>query len=287
VRYLVAAADPDLRGRVREEIEAAEFETVAEHPEGAGPAGRTASSAPEGAVDWGRPSVGLADDAVVVVSLGGDGSILYNARRFGEPTLLPVRTGDSVGGRIDVDRPEMLDRLRRLESGSVGEDYRLERHRRLGAHWPAEDGGERGAPVAGGFEALNDLHVHHGSPVRSAKFRLTVQDGDRLVYEADRVIGDGVLVATPFGSTGYFRSITGGSLREGVGVALNDAYRPRSAPSFWGLSPAARVRVRPLSTTAGTPPVLARDDDPEPRELAPGEPVSIGTTDSTVGVVRF
>lgn len=316
MRYLIAAADPDRRERVRERVAHAGFETVTSYPEGAGPAGREPGGPPAGAVDWSGDGVTLADDAVVVVSLGGDGAILYNARRFGGPTLLPVCTGDSVGSRIDVEADELIRRLRRLEDGVADEDYRIERHRKLGAFVPvgggADDAGAGGGddagtdreggahagggdaaeptawrPLDGGFEALNDVHVHHGSPVRSAKVSLRVTDGAREVYAAERVIGDGVLVATPFGSTGYFRSITGGAVRHGVGVALNNPHRPVDAPTFFSLSPDAAVRVTPLSTTAGVSPVLARDDDGDVRELSPGDPLSIRLTERTVGVVRF
>ncbi len=297
MRYLVTAADADRRCRVRDRLRAAGHETVTSYPEEAGQAGRPATAPPTGAVDWGDDGVGLADDAVVVVTLGGDGAVLYSARQFGDPTLLPVRTGDSVGGRIDVEADELLDRIDRLEAG----DYRLERHRKLGAVAPpvgtdGTDDPEPGgldapaadwSPVGDGIGALNDYHLHHGSPVRSAKFRLSVRDGDRELFRAERVIGNGVLVATPFGSTGYFRSITDGSLRRGVGVALNNCHRPAGAPAFWGLSAAGRVRVEPVATTAGVSPVLARDDDGDTVELAPGRPVELRLTDRTVGVVRF
>jgi len=219
------------------------------------------------------------EDAVVV-SMGGDGSILYNARRFGEPTVLPVVTGDSAGNKIEVEPAGLVDRVRELEAGVEGEDYRVERHRKLVATVDGEE-------VGGEFGALNDVHLHHGSPVRSAKFRAAVREDGHVVFGAQRVIGDGILVATPFGSTGYYRSISGGTFTSGIGVAFNNVHRPTDAPTAITCSPGPVVELSVHPVGHGENAVLVRDDDPECYELAPGRTVRIGLSDRSVGIVRF
>jgi NAD kinase len=48
------------------------------------------------------------DDDAVLLSLGGDGSILYNSRRYEEPTILPVAgpgsEANTIGGEHDRRR---------------------------------------------------------------------------------------------------------------------------------------------------------------------------------------
>ena len=112
---------------------------------------------------------GTYDDDVIVLSLGGDGSILYNSRRYEEPTILPVAGPGSEANTIDVDEDTLLERLTTLEDGSRGTDYRLETHRKLAAT-------REGEPIREDFDALNDVHLHHADPGRAAKFTVRVLD---------------------------------------------------------------------------------------------------------------
>lgn len=228
----------------------------------------------------GLDAVGEYEDDAVVVSVGGDGAVLYNARRYGDPTLLPVRVADSEGNRIQVDADEAIDRIAALEAGREGEDYRVERHHKLAV----TAGGD---PLREGFRAMNDVQLHHASPVRAAKFAVTVTDDGEVVYRSDSVIGDGLLVATPFGSTAYYRSITGGTFESGLGVAFNNVHRPVDAPESLVVSPDARVRLSVNETTQGKNALLVRDDDPDAYRLSAGRTVEIRRSATAVEVIRF
>lgn len=251
MEYFVSSADDDLANSVEEDLREHGVEVVDRYHEDA-----------------------------VIVSLGGDGSILYNARTHGAPTILPVSTGDSEANRIQLGVPDVVDRIDRLERGTEGEDYHVDRHRKLVA---TVDGDE----VRGDFTGMNDVHLHHGSPVRGAKFRARVTDGDETVFETEKAIGDGLLVATPFGSTAYFRSIAGGTFSQGVGVAFNNLHKPVDAPTYFVLSDQTRVELEVHPVKHGANAVLVRDDDPEPYPLSAGTPVEISLSDRVVEVVRF
>jgi NAD kinase len=219
------------------------------------------------------------DSDAVIVSIGGDGAILYNARRYERPTILPVAVPGSEGNTIQVTTAEAVDRIETLESGSDGEHYRLETHHKLAAY-------RDGNLVRPGFRAMNDIHLHHTSPVRAAKFAVRILDRG-VVYETDRAIGDGLLVATPFGSTAYYRALTGGTFDSGVGVAFNNRHKPADAPDHLVLSPDATVEVRLRERSYGPNAALYRDDDPEPYRLSGREPVTIARSDRTVEIVRL
>ena len=68
------------------------------------------------------------------------------------------------------------------------------------------------------FLGMNDVLIRNAD-LRSA-VRFVVYVNDEAV--TDEIIGDGLVVSTPFGSSAYFRSITYVTFRQGIGVAFNN-----------------------------------------------------------------
>ncbi|TYT63293.1 NAD(+)/NADH kinase [Natrialba swarupiae] len=129
-------------------------------------------------------------DSDLVVSIGGDGTLLFVAREVGSTPILGVNLGEvgflnavSPADAVDVVT-DLVDRLRR---GDPLERRTLERLRARGDGWTLEP-------------ALNEIVVH--GPRRGHGGGATIEirvDGTRY---ADGH-ADGVLVATPTGSTAY------------------------------------------------------------------------------------
>ena len=67
---------------------------------------------------------------------------------------------------------------------------------------------------------LNDIAVHNNDPRHAIRYRLDISGQGDLSHE---IIGDGIVVATPFGSTGYYRSITHSFFELGIGLAFNNS----------------------------------------------------------------
>ncbi|MEX1015088.1 MAG: hypothetical protein WDZ80_08100 [Candidatus Paceibacterota bacterium] len=67
---------------------------------------------------------------------------------------------------------------------------------------------------------INDVIVHNKDPRHAIRYTVSV-NGKRFIDE--EVIGDGVVVATPLGSTGYYRSITDSFFQTGIGLAFNNS----------------------------------------------------------------
>jgi NAD+ kinase len=65
---------------------------------------------------------------------------------------------------------------------------------------------------------LNELCIHHKIPTKTIRLRVKVNN--KVVTE--EVIGDGIVVATPYGSTAYFHSITRKKFSKGLGLAFNN-----------------------------------------------------------------
>ncbi len=67
------------------------------------------------------------------------------------------------------------------------------------------------------FLATNDIIIRNSFPGHAIRFTVAI-DGKK----SDLMIGDGIVIASAFGSTGYFHSISGKSFSKGIGVAYNN-----------------------------------------------------------------
>ncbi|MCL5733828.1 MAG: hypothetical protein M1334_04225 [Patescibacteria group bacterium] len=72
------------------------------------------------------------------------------------------------------------------------------------------------------FYAINDIAVHNKNPLHGIRYEIYI-DGKKLGGE---IIGDGIVAATSFGSTAYYRSITGSFFESGIGLAFNNSTEP-------------------------------------------------------------
>jgi NAD+ kinase len=133
--------------------------------------------------------------AQLVIAIGGDGSMLYAARRIaslGVP-LLGINRG-RLGFLADVGPDQMLDRLDEILAGR----YVSERRMLLVAE--LRHGKRR---VATGI-ALNDVVVKRHDTGRMLEYQ-TFVDGTYV----NTHLGDGLIVSTPTGSTAYALSCGG------------------------------------------------------------------------------
>lgn len=68
------------------------------------------------------------------------------------------------------------------------------------------------------LSALNEIHLHNVNPLHAVRFSVFLNG--KLM--APNVFGDGLVVATPYGSPAYFRSIARKSFSRGIGIAFNN-----------------------------------------------------------------
>ena len=132
--------------------------------------------------------------ADLLVCFGGDGTILHAARdaTMHNVPILGVNLG-SVGFMAELERTE-LSLLSQLSKGPVRTEERMMLDVRV----------VRGGKVVSEILALNDAVISNGSMARVAELDV-LADGE-LVTE---VTGDGVIIATPTGSTAYSMSAGG------------------------------------------------------------------------------
>jgi NAD+ kinase len=133
-------------------------------------------------------------DSDAVVALGGDGTLLQAVRLLhdAERPLLGINLG-SLGFLTDTPEDQAEDAVRRLLAGN----YRLDARMRLVARWESQRGERRE------FMALNDVVVH-GPRARMLELSIHIAGAD-----LGRALADGIIVATPSGSTAYNLSAGG------------------------------------------------------------------------------
>ena len=136
-------------------------------------------------------AVRLADAAVV---LGGDGTMLRIARAAAqnELPLLGINVGH-VGFMTELE-PAELGEMRGLLDGKYSIDSRMMLHVAV----------ERHGRVVYETDALNDIVIAKGTAFRVVRVGISA-DGE----EVTRFNGDGVIAATPTGSTAYGLSAGG------------------------------------------------------------------------------
>jgi NAD+ kinase len=181
-----------------------------------------------------------------VLSVGGDGTYLQAERRFpGIPKLL-VRDSLICAKCEDESLDTMLEQMRSggtrtrdiIKIEAIAHDRRL--------------------------LAVNDIILRNEHPTQAIRFKLAIDGKD-----ADHnVIGDGIVAATPFGATGYYRSVTRRTFDRGIGVAFNNPTEPKE-PLILGDESKLSVEL-----TRGNA-QLAFDNDPSVATVAQGDRVTI------------
>ncbi len=205
--------------------------------------------------------------AEVLVAIGGDGTFLHALRRTSVP-LLPVNAGTlGVLAEVEGGTPGALEAaLEKLLAGR----YFVEERTKLAAE-------VAGRPIP---DATNEYVVHATQVGKMGLFEIAV-DGRAV----GTVRADGLIAATPTGSTAYALSSLGPVVEPEVDALVLTAIAPfrvgARAVVFGGLR---TVRVRSLR--AGAPSVVLPDGDGE-HALAPGEAVTVYRSPRKASLVRF
>lgn len=139
-----------------------------------------------------------------VITLGGDGTILFSERKYPGIPKITLR-GSERGLKCNFNENELEDVLINMDIGK----YKIKEETKLETTFQGKK-----------YLSLNEVQIHNSSPIKSLRFSI-YEDGKPLF---ENVIGDGAVIATPFGSTAYFSSIGGEKFDKGIGVGLNNLY---------------------------------------------------------------
>lgn len=130
----------------------------------------------------------------IVISYGGDGTLLHAEREYPGVPKLPMRN-NRVCKKCSSHEDEVV--IKKLIEGKL----KLKEYKKLETAFLYKK-----------FYALNDFVIRNIEPIHAIRFRVN----DRFF------IGDGIIISTSFGSTGYFKSVTGQTFKNGFGLAFNN-----------------------------------------------------------------
>jgi len=144
--------------------------------------------------------------AELILVLGGDGTLIYAARMARGRTvpILGVNLG-SLGFLTEVPRAELFPRLAETLSGKARLHTRMKLACRL----------HRGGKVIVEDEVLNDVVINKGALARIADHEVSLDGQYMTTFKSD-----GVIIATPTGSTAYSLAAGGPILHPALECAV-------------------------------------------------------------------
>ena len=181
------------------------------------------------------------DDLDLVVALGGDGTLLRAARLVAgrDIPVFGVNLGQ-LGFLTHTAQAELESGLSHVLDGECELDRRFTLQARIMSG---------GKPKGEALHALNDVVVHRPGATRVTPIHLVVHDGD-LIDEIGSFSADGVILATPTGSTAYSLSAGGPIIVPEVECIIVTAICPHSLAVRPLVVPARdSIHVRPLDPT--------------------------------------
>jgi len=215
-------------------------------------------------------------DLDLVVALGGDGTLLRAARMVlgrGIP-VFGVNLGQ-MGFLTNTAEVQLESGLSQVLDGAGEVDRRVTLQGQVY--------GSTG-PKGETFHALNDVVIHRPGAARVTPIDLSVGEGDEL-QEVGSFSADGVIVATPTGSTAYSLSAGGPIIVPDVDCIVVTAICPHALtvrPLVLGAS--RPLTIRPLHASHE---LQVTVDGQVERVLAPKDYVVVSRGEHTVSLVRL
>ena len=203
-----------------------------------------------------------AESPDVIVVLGGDGTMLSAVHLYPGVPLLGLNLG-SLGYLASVEEAGFEDAITALAEGR----YRISR---------------RTALKTRGVNALNDVVVARGSPGHAIRLDFKV-DGEYVT----RFVADGLVIATPTGSTAYSLAAGGPVLMpssESIVVTPVCPHALSSRPLV--LRDSARMEISVDVREEGDEPAVFADGL-QVGALAAGEVLVVGKSDASVPLVEL
>ncbi len=183
--------------------------------------------------------------ADVLLSFGGDGTLLHTARAAGAsgPPILGINIG-RLGFLADIEVGQMREAIAAIEGGA----YRIEERSVIEAAMP-------GRTLATPRWALNEVVIERSGAAGLLTIRVEV-DGTFL----NDYWGDGLIISTPTGSTAYSLSVGGPIVSPDARVLVLSPLAPHTLTARPIVLPdASRLRLQVHSN--GQPYVVAADGE--------------------------
>lgn len=206
----------------------------------------------------------------VILVFGGDGTFLGVAReacKYGTP-ILGINLG-GLGFLTEVTVDELYPMMERIIDG----DYEVEDRQMLITSI------RRGKKNIGTYEVLNDVVINKGALARIIDLAIYIEDSHVTTYKAD-----GIILATPTGSTAYSLSAGGPIVHPGIPVTIITPICPHTLTNR-PLVVSSEMKVEIKVTTQEPDTYLTLDGQIGVR-LKTGDLIEVKRTDTSVKLIK-
>ena len=212
----------------------------------------------------------LAEDIDLLVSLGGDGTMLGVARYIGQRQVpvLGINLG-SLGYLTEFAKDELFPVLEELREGSFSLDRRM----------MLEVEQIRDGEIIAAHCALNEAVVNFGSPVRMIELEVHINGMFVNSFRAD-----GMILATPTGSTAYSLSAGGPIVHPSMSAILLTPICPHTLSNRPVVVPVDSVIGLSFPQADGD--VMLTVDGQVQINLHPGDQVAVSRSQTTFNLIR-
>lgn len=213
----------------------------------------------------------LPDFIELILVLGGDGTFLNIARKYASKCIpmLGVNLG-SLGFLTEVEVKDLEMAIEKIDSGKFKVENRLMAYTQV----------VRNGKAVEQTRALNEVTIAKGPLARIVNFHTYVDDVFLQTYP-----GDGVIVSTPTGSTGYSLSAGGPIIAPNVSSMVISPICPHSLHSrSVVVSSDSKVKVKVGTTNQQ---VMLTVDGQKAVELKTDDEIVIKSSEFTVPIVRL
>ena len=224
----------------------------------------------EGGLPATEQLVGALSDCDKVIAIGGDGTIMHVAKAAGSLGLSVLGINGGRVGFLAGMEPHELDKLDKLLSN----EYSSEHRNLLEVTVHSASGDQT-------LMAMNEVVISRGSLSRLVD--VTVCSGEVEVLTCR---GDGVIVATPTGSTAYSLSAGGPVVDPDVPCLLLTPVCPHSLDSRSRVLPHDMVLTLQATTADGNH-AFATIDGEQNIPLAPTDIVEVCISNKAVHLINF
>ncbi len=201
----------------------------------------------------------------VLVSYGGDGTLLAAERQFPQIPKLPIRDS-KVCKKCSDHETEHLLTLMKNQAIPLIQQAKLE----------TEFDGNK-------LIALNDIVIRNKSAYHAIRFFVSKNGqkisptNNQLPTTSSLIIGDGIVASTPFGSTGYYQSITKSTFKENFQIVFNNTVVDIPPLEF------TQKDIITMDIVRG-PGEMTADNNPETIELVEGNKIVIRVSSETAQI---
>jgi NAD+ kinase len=194
----------------------------------------------------------------VIVCYGGDGTLLYGERKHPGVPKIMIRNSQVCANCSRLAKDTVLTLLHEGK-------YTIVDHVKIEAH-------KNDAVLF----AMNDIVLAH--PQVNGTLRAKVFINHQQYGEA--ILGDGIVVSTPIGSTGYYQSITRSHFQSGIGIAFNNTV---NIVSHLVVNENTHLEVEVIRG----PGLVAADNDENHISLSTGDRVQVVASAKKARLIHF